>query len=187
MRDHPVRPEFGDGNVGIAEIDADDRRAGGARGLDVGAANRRPSPRARGRRRRCGSSPISGLGSGLATPNVSWPQTKAKRSSDAELAEQQMRGMLRACWCRRRAASPPRRSGRGTASTPGKERGLVGDMRVVMGEKVGEQRLERRRRESRGPRARSRAAISARAARAEQRARRGDRHRRDRPRPPARN
>jgi hypothetical protein len=34
---HPVRAEFGDRHVAIAEVDRDDGQAGGAGGLDVGA------------------------------------------------------------------------------------------------------------------------------------------------------
>ena len=160
MRDDPVGREFGDRPVGIAEIDRDHRNPGGAGGVDVGdgiADHDRVVE------------PAAGLGDrldqrrriGLGDPEGVLAADEAESAGDAERAQQQMRGALELVGADREP-EPRRRGAVERRLDAGKQMALVGDMGVVMNEKLLEQALQPVGRERRPAWAKPRA-ISARA------------------------
>ena len=103
----------------------------------------------------------SGFGSGLPTPNVSWPQMKAKRSATPSFASRSWAERLDLVGADGLAPAGARDRVERRRDA-GIEPRVLGDMGVVMGEEVAEQRLERHRRRASGPTAAKPRSISAR-------------------------
>ena len=90
VRDHPVRAKLGHGDVGIAEIDCDHRKAGSAGGLDVGdrvADHDRPVAHPAGRRDRA----EQGLRIGLADAERVLAADEGEPFRHAQLLHEELR------------------------------------------------------------------------------------------------
>ena len=145
MRDHPVRAELGDGHVGVAEVDRDHRQAGGARGLDVGRRIADHDGAGADAARR-GDRPDERLRIGLADPERVLAADEGEAVGDAELRHQQPGRGLHLVGADRLPPAGAREGGERRRDA-GIQPRLVGDMGVVVGEEIAEQRLERHRRE----------------------------------------
>ena len=117
MRDHPIGPEFAHGNVGIAEIDRDDGSSRRPRGSDVGhriADHDRAADTASNLQDRLDERPGISAWRRRTCPGRrrtgTCPRRRARSAAGAR--------NVRACWCRRPAASSPPRMRRDRPRPP---------------------------------------------------------------------